>query len=73
MGKYLSSLSGSCKAYAINYGVMRNVKPDTWSMAMNDPEWIRFLTARHPLARLYSGLNKQMSITNKINITQSNY
>ena len=29
------------KAYSINYGVMRNVKSETWSKAFNDPEWIR--------------------------------
>ena len=43
------------KAYGLNYGAMKKVRPETWSKAMNDPEWIRFLTARHPLARLYSG------------------
>ena len=43
------------KAYSLNYAAMGKVRPDTWSKAMNDPEWIRFVTARHPLARLYSG------------------
>ena len=44
------------KAYALNYAAMKKVRPEMWSKAMNDPEWIRFVTARHPLARLYSGL-----------------
>ena len=43
------------KAYALNYAAMKKIRPEMWSKAMNDPEWIRFVTARHPLARLYSG------------------
>jgi len=29
------------KAYSINYGVMRKIKPEVWSKAFNDPTWIR--------------------------------
>lgn len=43
------------KSYTWNYAAMKKIGAQTWREAMNDPEWIRFVTARHPLARLYSG------------------
>ena len=30
---------------------MRTIDDSVWGEAMNDPSWIRFITARHPLAR----------------------
>jgi hypothetical protein len=43
------------KSYTWNYASMKKIGARTWREAMNDQEWIRFVTARHPLARLYSG------------------
>ena len=39
------------KAYTYNFAAMRTIDDSVWGEAMNDPSWIRFITARHPLAR----------------------
>ena len=36
-----NALFEGSKAYSINYGVMRKIKPEVWSKAFNDPMWIR--------------------------------
>ena len=36
-----NALFEGSKAYSINYGVMRKIKPEVWSKAFNDPTWIR--------------------------------
>ena len=46
------------EAYAKNFKFAATVGDNVWSEAMNDPTWIRFVTVRHPLARLYSGWNR---------------
>jgi hypothetical protein len=48
------------KAYDSNYLAMKNIDASVRTEAHNDPTWIRFLTARHPLARLYSGWNRNL-------------
>jgi hypothetical protein len=46
------------EAYAKNFKFAGTIGDNVWSEAMNDPTWIRFVTVRHPLARLYSGWNR---------------
>ena len=36
------------KAYTYNFAAMRTIDDSVWGEAMNDPSWIRFITARHP-------------------------
>ena len=48
------------KAYALNFFAVKSVPKAIWEEASNDPAWIRFVTARHPLARLYSGWNRNL-------------
>ena len=38
-----NALFEGSKAYSINYGVMRKIKPEVWSKAFNDPTWIRYV------------------------------
>ena len=38
-----NALFEGSKAYSINYGVMRKIKPEMWSKAFNDPTWIRYV------------------------------
>ena len=49
--------------YDLNYAIMEKVAPHVWRKAMNNASWIRFVTARHPLARLYSGWNSNLHRT----------
>jgi len=48
------------EAYAKNFKFAGTIGDNVWSEAMNDPTWIRFVTVRHPLARLYSGWNRNL-------------
>ena len=50
------------KAYGQNFyrSSLQNVGEKNYAMAGNDANYIRFLTARHPLARLYSGWNQNL-------------
>lgn len=49
-------------AYSRNYqrSQIKNVGQTNWVRALNDPNFIRFMTARHPLARLYSAWNQNL-------------
>ena len=48
-----------------NFAAARTLSADVWVQAMNDDNWIRFISARHPLARLYSGWNGNLSRNSK--------
>ena len=50
------------EAYAKNFKFASTIGDNVWSEAMNDPTWIRFVTVRHPLARLYSGWNRFLTL-----------
>lgn len=54
----------SGKAYTNNYyrSSVARVGAGNWLRALNEPNFVRFLTARHPLARLYSGWNQNLRI-----------
>lgn len=49
-------------AYTKNYqrSTIKNVGQSNWVRALNEPNFIRFMTARHPLARLYSAWNHNL-------------
>ena len=48
-----------------NFAAAKTLSSDVWVQAMNDNSWIRFISVRHPLARLYSGWNSNLSRSNK--------